>query len=741
MNTNIQVSNGRGRYLLITVVAILIISAVSYSFFSTKVMIHGYYPLVDATMEVKLEATTAHLWFEEIISGDRYENIESIMGHIDQSIWYAKVMLEGGQNSEGTFLPLKDILLRNEVASTVELLNKFKAVTTERYNSKEKSGIGSEIDQKYDRLFLKFIHQIDNVETLLQGKIKNRYSQYYSIQIALLGIIILSIFFVFILQFKFEKGQKDHIVEIMRGKERAERNEKWLKTTMNSMGDGVIITDHKGYVNYLNPVASSLTGWSVNAAKNKKITEVFNIVNEETEEPVDNPIAMVIRKNVVVGLANHTELISQGGTRWPISDSAAPIFDHENNLAGVVLVFHEISDQKRAEAEKQELEAQLRQVHKMDAIGTLAGGVAHDFNNILAAILGYSEMALDDIPENSPVRYQVEQVIKAGNRAKELVKQILAFSRKEVQGQVSVQIQLIVDEALKLLRSSIPTSVNIITNIDPTCGNILADPTHIHQVVMNLCTNAAHAMDENGGELKVELISTELKNEDLLKKPELKPGPYIQLSVKDTGVGIGQSDLDRIFDPYFTTKEFGKGTGMGLSVVLGIVKGFGGMIEVDSMLGKGTAFTVFFPKVAGQIKAENEEIAPLPTGKERILVVDDEQSMVDLTKKRVERLGYQVTAKTSSREALELFRSQPDAFNIVISDQTMPDLTGDKLAKKIMEIRPDIPIIICSGYSSKMDAEKANYIGISAFIMKPVDRVELAETIRRVLEKTTPSRE
>lgn len=736
MKNSIQIHNGRSRKLLIAVVAILIIAAVSYSFFTTKQMTQKYYPLVDATMEVKLEATTAHLWFEEIISGDRYENMESIMEYIDQAIWYAKAMLKGGQNPEGTFWPLTDVLLRNEVAQTIDLLLEFKATTITRYETQETSGVGSEIDQQYDRLFKRFLNQIDNVETLLQRKIERDYNQYYSLQFVLIITIILSAFFVFILQIKYEKEQKDHLAEINEAKERAERNEQWFKTTMNSMGDGVITTDHKGYVTYLNPVASSLTGWRLSEAKNKKVTEVFDIVNEETKKPVDDPISMVIRKNVVVGLANHTELISKDGTRWPISDSAAPIFDQSANLTGVVLVFHEITEQKKAEAEKEELEAQLRQAHKMDAIGTLAGGVAHDFNNILAAILGYAEMAMDDTPDDSAAKYQIAQVVKAGNRAKELVKQILAFSRKEVEKRGPVQIHIIVKEALKLLRSSIPTTIEITTAIDPACGNILANPTQIHQIVMNLCTNAAQAMDEDGGELKVEMINTELEEDDLLNEPELKPGPYVQLSVKDTGVGIDQEDFERIFDPYFTTKEFGKGTGMGLSVVMGIVKGLGGMITVESIPGKGSTFKVFFPKGEEHDSIFNEETKPLPTGKERILVVDDEKSIADMTKRRVERLGYQVTAKTSSLEALELFSSQPDAFDVVISDQTMPELTGENLARKLLEIRPDIPIIICTGYSSKIDAEKANFIGIRAFIMKPVDKVELAETIRSVLEET-----
>ncbi len=395
----------------------------------------------------------------------------------------------------------------------------------------------------------------------------------------------------------------------------------------------------------------------------------------------------------------------------------------------------DLTERKRADEEKIDLEAQLRQAHKMEAIGTLAGGIAHDFNNILAAILGYADMAKDSTPEWSPAKKQIDEVLKAGDRAKNLVKHILAFSRKEDQKQIPFGIHLVIKEVLKLLRASIPTTIEINQNIDPTCGNIMAEPTQIHQIIMNLCTNAAQAMDEDdGGVLNVGLHCVELKTSDLTNNPTLNPGHYVQLSVEDSGIGIDQKYLDRIFDPYFTTKEVGKGSGMGLAVVHGIVKSHDGMITVESIPGEGCKFNVYFPKIKASIQEKSEDIEPLQTGSEKILVVDDEESMTKMTKQRLQRLGYMVVAKTSSLEALELFRSQPDEFDLVITDQTMPKLTGEKLTEKLMAIRPDIPIILCTGYSSKMDAEKANCAGIRAFIMKPVDTKKLAKTIREVLD-------
>ncbi len=428
---------------------------------------------------------------------------------------------------------------------------------------------------------------------------------------------------------------------------------------------------------------------------------------------------------------------SKGGTVW-ISLNVRPIFDEVDAIYAYEGFSINISERKKAEQEKANLESQLRQAQKMEAIGTLAGGIAHDFNNTLAAILGYADLALDNTPNHSPAKDQIKQVLEAGNRAKELVKHILSFSRKNAQERIPVQIHKIIKDDLKLIRASIPATIGIKQNIDSQCGTIRADPTQIHQVMMNLCTNAAQAMDEKGGILEVELTPTLLDTIDLENEPKLEPGHYVQLTIKDNGIGIEQEYLDRIFDPYFTTKEVGKGSGMGLAVVIGIVKSHDGMIKVSSKPGHGTTFYVYFPIIESQFQEKINDTGPLPTGTEKILVVDDEKSIVKLTTLRLERLGYKVTSETSSKKALELFQSQPHAFDLVITDQTMPELTGDNLAKKLMEMKPNIPIIICTGYSSKMDAEKADFAGISGFIMKPVDKKELALTIRKILDRRAP---
>lgn len=429
-----------------------------------------------------------------------------------------------------------------------------------------------------------------------------------------------------------------------------------------------------------------------------------------------------------------TEAKGAGRVRW-LKTRIYPLKNRAGDVKNIVIMHEDITGIKYAEVEREKLESQLRQALKMEAIGTLAGGIAHDFNNILAAILGYAEMVSDEVPKSSAAQNDIQEVLKAGKRAKELVQHILAFSRKSKLERVPVAFHLVTTETLKLLRASIPTTIEIHQDIDPNSGTVLADPTQLHQIIMNICTNAAQAMDEKGNILDVTLGWVELSEWDLHKEPSLKPGKYVKLTISDNGPGIDQNIIERIFDPYFTTKGAGKGSGMGLAVVHGIVKSHDGMVTVASTLGKGTTFNIFFPRIDEKEQQLTERAGPVPTGNERILVVDDEESVVEITKRRLKRLGYQVTALTDSMAALELFRSQPGSFDLVISDQTMPGLTGEQLAKKIIAIRQDIPIVICTGYSSKMDADKANFLGISAFIMKPIDHDEFASTIRQVLDE------
>ena len=390
---------------------------------------------------------------------------------------------------------------------------------------------------------------------------------------------------------------------------------------------------------------------------------------------------------------------------------------------------------KELEEEKLNAEAQLQQAQKMEAIGTLAGGIAHDFNNILGAIMGYSELIKMKLPEESDLISDLDQVIRAGERARDLVRQILTVARQQRQEQRPIQIRYIINEALNLLKATLPSTIEIREDLAKDAGIVNADPTQVHQVIMNLCTNAGHAMQEDGGVLTVELANVEIDDLSASRHLDLNAGSYLRLTVSDTGYGMTSEIMERIFDPYFTTKDTGEGTGLGLSVAQGIVKAHGGTITVYSEPGIGTTFHVYLPVIQEAERAEKEESeAPLPTGNERILFIDDEQVLVEIGSQMLERLGYEVVTKRSSVQALELFRAEPDRFDLVITDMTMPEMTGDKLAQKFMKIRPDIPVILCTGHSKQISEQKAKEIGIRAFIMKPILRRTIAETIREALD-------
>jgi len=395
--------------------------------------------------------------------------------------------------------------------------------------------------------------------------------------------------------------------------------------------------------------------------------------------------------------------------------------------------------EKKVEERTKELakyERQLQQVLKIQAIGTLAGGIAHDFNNILFPIVGYTELTMDEVSEDSVAHKNLEEILKAAHRAKNLVQQILTFSRQSDQERKPIKVQNIITETLRLLRASIPASIEIIHKIQDDCGHIMGDPTQIHQVIMNLCTNAYQAMQDKGGKLEVILTEIDVGYEEMIDKVGMQPGKHLRLLVKDEGCGMEASVLDRIFEPYYTTKEQGKGTGLGLSVIHGIVKNHRGDITVKSTPGKGTIFQVYLPLIEDvDPDVEFESTDGAIKGEERILLVDDEEQIVAMEQQMLENLGYRVTARTDSAEALKVFAEHPQNFDLVITDMTMPHMTGDQLAQKMLDIEPNIPVILCTGFNQAITEEKALAMGIQKFVMKPVVKKELATTIRTVLDQ------
>jgi nitrogen-specific signal transduction histidine kinase/DNA-binding response OmpR family regulator len=371
----------------------------------------------------------------------------------------------------------------------------------------------------------------------------------------------------------------------------------------------------------------------------------------------------------------------------------------------------------------------------MEAIGTLAGGIAHDFNNILSIILGNTEMVRTAIPEQNEVRDNLDKVLTASNRAKEMINQLLSFTRKTESERIPLELKTIISESLKLLRASLPAKIVIRTNLPDGSFVVRGDSTQIHQIMINLCTNAAHALDSTGGVLEVSLDGV-LLDSDEAAKHSLEPGPYVSLTVSDTGHGIDPSIRDRIFDPYFTTKGAGEGTGMGLAVVHGIVKNHGGVIDVFSEPHVKTEFRVFLPIVdAEAVPTTQASEESLPTGRERILLVDDEEMVADIVSQMVSKLGYRVDASTDSVAALETFRKHPNRYDLVITDMTMPNLTGKQLAEEIRQVRSNIPIIVCSGIREDFDSEDTGGNGVTEFAMKPLSMQQLALLIRKVLEE------
>ena len=417
----------------------------------------------------------------------------------------------------------------------------------------------------------------------------------------------------------------------------------------------------------------------------------------------------------------------------PMRALFAPMISKGGEIWGGVGIIEDITERKLAEADKAKLEAQLQQSQKMEAIGTLAGGIAHDFNNILGAIIGYTEMAVEE-DQNEIQKQYLQETLSGAERARNLVKQILTFSRQDDHEKKPLDIKVLLQEAVKFLRASIPTTIAIDQYITEESCNIMADPTQMHQIIMNLCTNASHAMKEAGGTLKIELANVDLTKDEIPNHPDLQPGHFVKLTISDTGHGIDPALIQRIFDPFFTTKSVDEGTGLGLSVVYGIVKSHGGIINVYSEPDKGAAFHVYLPRITYGEDMKVDRRKPVTGGTERILFVDDEPALVDLGTRMLSSLGYEVESVLSSVEALDLFHTKPESFDLVITDMTLPKMTGIDLSRNLLKIRPNIPIILCSGIKDPDTEAQVKSMGIKAYIMKPLTKRELAGVMREVLD-------
>jgi len=521
---------------------------------------------------------------------------------------------------------------------------------------------------------------------------------------------------------RYYEGTVHDITDSRKAKEALRESEERYRTAIEHSNDGVAIVKGESHV-YVNRRFLDMFGYkdlaefrsrgpyaSVHPDDRERIMRI----NQERQN--DKPVPAQyefkgIRKD---GTANYVEV---SATRFVYQGEPATL-----------AYLRDITDRKQ-------LESQLHQSQKMEAIGTLAGGVAHDFNNILAGIIGFTELVRDDMASESTEYHRLGQVLKAARRGRDLVRQILTFSRKVEYDQKPVALSGIVEEGLKLLRPLLPATIEIRWKGAIGDDTILADSAQIHQVLMNLCTNSAQAMGRKGGVLEISVTEGHLRKDSL--PPGMKPGEYVVLALRDTGSGIKPEFLERIFDPFFTTKVKGEGTGLGLSVVHGIVRSHGGCIRVESEPEKGSLFSIYLPKVRKPVSLTAGEEPAAEGGKECILFVDDEDILVELNNTRLTQLGYEVVATTSSIEALTLFKKEPERYHLVITDYTMPDMTGVDLARKLLKLRSDIPIILCTGFNEKVSPNKARKVGIREFLLKPQGKSELDLAIRRVLDRDT----
>ncbi len=504
-------------------------------------------------------------------------------------------------------------------------------------------------------------------------------------------------------------------------RQKMEEDLRRLAAAVEQAAESIIVTDATGVIQYVNTAFENLTGYSRREAMGQRPALLKSGV--QGDDFYKAMWAKLLSGRVFKGtLVNR----KKNGDLYDVECVISPIRDGQGRIVNFLSHQRDITQEKR-------LREHLRQSQKMEAIGTLAGGIAHDFNNILGAIIGYLELGRLQLDHAENARGYLDQALKASGRAKDLVRQILTFSRRTEQQMIPVDLNLIAKESLKLLRATLPSTIEMHLQTLPNPASTLADPTHMHQVIMNLCTNAAHAMCEGGGKLEIALRDLEVGNDEAPHFPDVSPGSYLRLSVSDNGRGMSAEVREHIFEPFFTTKAPGEGTGLGLAVVHGIVKACRGAINVYSEIGKGTAVHIMLPRLPHSQAVMAEHAGEAPSGQGRLLLVDDEESLVDILGRMLEGLGYQVAAFRDSLKALEAFDADPSAFDLVISDLTMPGLTGLDLIRRMKAMRPDLPFLLCTGFSESITQEAANLLGVREVILKPVLRKQMAEAIQRAL--------
>ena len=657
---------------------------------------------------------------KKFLDKDKWQEGRDMLGLSGNWDQFAEIILSG-QTLENLPPELNKILIRNQI------LSKDSLFTSSIHDTHYKGGFVPLTDSSGKRL--------GEIVVLVDfTKSKALLSKLTIIQTIILVAMVVGLFFIFgrylshLEQKIIEKNKalQAEIAEKKQSELARKDSEEQYKDLFENAYDLIHILRPDGNILFVNRSWRETFGYSQEEVERMKI---FDLIDADCGKECENIFTRVLSEGKVHDIK--TTFVAKNGKKINLEGSANCKYE-DGKQVSVRCIFRNVTEQKQ-------LEEKLFQSHKMEAVGTMAGGIAHDFNNILSIILGYSQLAKLELRSGNLSEEYLDQITTAARRATDLIKQILLFSRKAEQSLQYIKPHLIVKECLKMLRSTLPSTVQIVQNIDDECGVVYADPTQIHQIVVNLCTNARHAMEHEQGTLTVRLYRKKIEVEEAIRE-NVKPGPFIVLSVGDTGHGIDKAIMTRIFEPYFTTKGVGSGTGLGLAVIHGIVQDYNGFILVESEIGKGTFFHIHLPASETHTPiAKEEQDVILPTGSEQILAVDDEINLVEFQKDALKRLGYTVSTMKSSTEALKLFQANPDKFDLVITDQTMPEMTGADMAQEMIRVRPGIPIILCTGYSTVISREEAKQIGIKRFLMKPVSVNDLAFVVRKLLDENHSS--
>jgi PAS domain S-box-containing protein len=713
---------------LVIVLGLLIGGAMLFSLFIGNRISERHAPLMDAAVEIKLEAALGHLWFEEVVGGDTNEEIASTWEHLDRSAWYARAMLEGGENSEGIFIPLRDPDLRREIEEVVTKIDHFRALAEQRWALAEESRAGTPIDQRFDAVFYDLLEQADAVEKGLQVAIRSDLLRFRIVQGLLIALCLVLTVLIAVAFRRYDRRQARSTMALR-------ESEEHFRALFQKAPFGYQSLDGQGNFIEVNEKWCEVLGCTREDVLGRNFAEFLHPdFRPHFEKNFPNFKSM----GYILGV--EFEMVRKDGKGIVVSFDGRIGHEDDGSFKQTHCVLQDITELKRAEQEHERLEAQLRQAHRMEAVGQLAGGVAHDFNNLLQVILGYGEMALEDPVADGSQRTNIEEMVKAGERARTLVGQLLAFSRRQVLEMKDVDLNEVVAGLVKMMGRVIGEHITLDVFAGHDLGIVRADPGQIEQILMNLCVNARDAMPD-GGTITIETENVRIDQAYCEDHAWARPGRFVLLSITDTGHGIDEKTMANVFEPFFTTKDVGEGTGLGLSTVYGLVKQHEGSVNVYSEVGKGTTVKIYLPVVERDAHTVGDKIeGPVVGGTETILLAEDDEKVRELTRGILEEAGYTVLAVADGEEALRVFEQHAGEIDLALLDVVMPRLGGRAVLERIRESHPEVAVLFASGYSA--NAIHTNFVLDEelALIQKPFQRDDLLRRVRGVLDEYAADR-